>query len=173
MKHSIEHFLKLDEDAQIEYIIDLECDDDIFKWNLFSNILKESSISDLTRIEVLDVLGASDIPKKNRNEFINILLFYIENRTEDTTFLSHCIMALQNEDLYSKQVYNVMLKIFLDFNDDEDLRMNAYPIVFENSSKKDLINYFENLKKDPNPLFVESSKRWLEDISDNTKINYV
>jgi hypothetical protein len=60
-----------------------------------------------------------------------------------------------------------MVEIFLDFKEDEDLRMNAFAIVNNNSSRDDLILYFNKLRIDPNPNFIKNSIRWLKELDES------
>ncbi len=162
---NLSEFKRLDEDSQIEYISDLEFEEEaLFKWGLFNNILKDNTISDLTRIEILDVLSASDIPKVEREKFINIVLMYLSEREEDFTFLSHCIMALQNNDLFSEKVYSEMLKIFLNPTEDEDLRSNASVIIDNNTPKEKLKDIYKSFIDNNDPLFASNSEQWIKEI---------
>jgi len=166
----INNFKKLDEDSQIEYISDLEFSDESnFKWNLFNEILMDTTISDLTRIEILNVLGASDIPKKEKDNFINLILKNIEDRNEDETFISHCIMTLQNEDLFSSEVYLKMKTIFLNQEEDIDLRSNAHLIISNNTNGEKLIEYYNGFIEKSDPIFSEHSKRWIDEINKGIK----
>ncbi|CAA0156759.1 hypothetical protein ACE1MK_13300 [Tenacibaculum maritimum] len=166
---NLKEFKNLDEDTQIEYATDLEYEDNaIFKWGLFCDILKDSSISDLTRIEILNILGASDIPKDESRQFINTILNSLENREEDSTYLSHCIMALQNNDLFSLNVYSKMLEFFLNSNEDEDLRTNASIIIDNNTPKDELIEYYKSFIKKKDSLFGERSTEWIKEIQERS-----
>ncbi len=162
---NINEFKELCEDAQIEYISDLEFEEDAtFKWSLFSRVLEDKTISDLTRIEILNVLGANDIPQNFKSNFIEIILKYFEERDEDDTFLSHCVMALQNQDLFSEKVYDKVLEIFLNDKEDIDIRYNANIIIIDNTKKEKLIEYYEKFIGNSDPVFSERSKKWIEEI---------
>lgn len=167
---NLKEFKKLDEDAQIEYATDLEYEDNaIFKQSLFYDVLKDNSISDLTRIEILNILGASDIPKDESEQFINTILNSLKNREEDFTYLSHCIMALQNNDLFSLNVYSKMLEIFLNSNEDENLRSNASIIIDNNTPKEELIGYYKSFIKKEDSFFGERSIEWIKEIQERSR----
>lgn len=161
----INEFKTLDKDSQIELIEEFEFDEENnLKWNLFAEILSTKTISDLTRIEVLNVLGASDIPQNKRLTYQKIILAYLNDKKEDNTFLCHCVMALQNEDLFAKEVYQKMLVIFLDPSEDEDLRHNADTIISNNTDGKALIEYYKKFIDNSDPVFSRYSKKWIDEV---------
>lgn len=165
---NILEFIELKESAQIDLLQDLEFEEEAhFKWEFFKEILLNINISDLTRIEVLNILGATDIPNNFKKSYNSIILNEIKVRREDEMFINHCIMALQNDDLFTQNLLNNMVTILLDFNEDLDIRMNAFTIVNNNSNKYKLKEYFTILQKDSNPYFVENSSRWLEDLKND------
>ena len=163
---NLKDFKDLDEDSQIELIEDLEVNENAtYKFTLFKKVLKCLEISDLTRIEILNVLGVYDIPENIKKDFIEIILEYIDKKEEDYTFISHCIMALQSKELFSRSVYSKMLVIFLDPKEYDDLRFNAEVIIRNNTKGEKLIEYYNDFINKSDPAFSKHSKQWIEEVN--------
>ena len=155
-------FLSVDE--QIEFIADLEFEENEppWKWTFLTQKIKDEKIDNQVKIEISELIGANNIPKRIKNDIITCLL-NVFKKEDDIVLKQHLILSLQNDDLFSDEVLEFAHDILLDRNQDIDIRYNTLIIINNNSNKSELLKIFKQLLNDP--IMKEKASHWIQEMN--------
>ena len=136
----------LDNWGKVEFLTQLEFNNNVEKWNLLTRIINDQEDYDLARIEALKILEIASIPKKNKDLIADSICNLIKNEV-DYDVKNYAGVASANFFEYSC-IQEVCQEKLLDNKEDIDLRYNYLDTLLKIPDKDKVRKVLEKLKED-------------------------
>lgn len=139
----LKKYEKLDNWGKVEFLTQLEFQDNEEKWNLLSQIILDSKEYDLARIEALKILEVASIPTKYKDTLARCICSLIKNE-KDYDIKNYAGIAAVNFIEYSC-IQNICIQGLLDCSEDIDLRYNYLTVLLKMNDKKKVRDVLEKM----------------------------
>lgn len=148
-------YRNLEDWEKVEFLINLEFEAPDGKWGLIENIIKDTQVYDLARIQALKILEIAEIPASEKTKIAETLEQSVIN-DEDYDVQNYASVAIKNF-MEFKSLEELAEKIVIDKHEDIDIRHNAFAAILKVKSidrRKHILNI---LLEDPE--FQKSATR--------------
>jgi len=152
-----QQYYNLNDWDRVEFLRQIEFDDDQSKWDLLNHIIQDEEDYDLARIEAFKILEIAGIPDRIKDKIMKTLIAVIKN-TEDYDVKNYATSAMVNFVEYS-QMRTAAKDMLLNIDEDIDIRYNAFDVIKKISDMNERNEILRKLLKDAD--FQRSAQRVL------------